>query len=147
MRLFVLAITLAIFASLAATPPAYTQDANPELAADLQKWLVGSWMCRYSRSMRMQAIYGTDKQFEWIFHIGMVPYATTIWRILRAGSVPELAADPHIRVVRNHHAGQRRPRRHGAGNDPGLVSGGSSISGRPRGAGGLHAGRAERVAR
>ena len=60
MRLFVLAITLAIFASLAATPPAYTQDANPEFTADLQKWLVGSWMCRYSRSMRMQAIYGAD---------------------------------------------------------------------------------------
>ena len=104
MRLFVLAITLAIFASLAATPPAYTQDANPELTADLQKWLVGSWMCRYSRSMRMQAIYGADKQFEWIFHIGMVPYATTI-RIFGSYEITT--------------PGQRRPRRHGAGNDPG----------------------------
>lgn len=78
MRFIVLAIILALFAGLAATPPAHAEDANPELTAALQKWLVGSWMCRYSRSMRMQAIYGADKQFEWIFHIGMAPYSTTI---------------------------------------------------------------------
>jgi hypothetical protein len=98
MRLFVLAITLAIFASLAATPPAYTQDANPELTADLQKWLVGSWMCRYSRSMRMQAIYGADKQFEWIFHIGMVPYATTI-RIFGSYEITTPGNDGHAAMV------------------------------------------------
>ena len=98
MRLFVLAITLAIFASLAATPPAYTQDANPELTADLQKWLVGSWMCRYSRSMRMQAIYGADKQFEWIFHIGMVPYATTI-RIFGSYEISTPGNDGHDAMV------------------------------------------------
>ena len=98
MRFLVLAIILAVFASLAAAPPAYTQDANPELTADLQKWLVGSWTCRYSRSMTMQAIYGADKQFEWIFQIGIVPYATTI-RIFGSYEVTTPGNDGHDAMV------------------------------------------------
>ena len=98
MRLVVLAIILAMFAGLAATPPAYAEDANPVLTADLQKWLVGSWMCRYSRSMRMQAIYGADTQFEWIFHIGIVPYATTI-RIFGSYDIATPGSDGHDAVV------------------------------------------------
>jgi hypothetical protein len=78
MRLFVLAVILAVFVSLAATTPAYSQDANPELAAGLQEWLEGRWLCEYSRSMKAEAIYGADKAFLWIFSIGRVPYATVI---------------------------------------------------------------------
>ena len=77
MRVFVLTIILAVFVSLAATP-AYSQDANAELTADLQEWLVGRWLCEYSRSMKAEAIYGADKEFLWIFSIGRVPYATVI---------------------------------------------------------------------
>lgn len=75
MRSFVMAV---ILASLAATAPAYAQDANPELTADLQNWLVGRWVCEYSPSMKAEAIYGADKEFLWIFSIGRVPYATVI---------------------------------------------------------------------
>ena len=78
MRLFVLAIILAVFMSLAATTPAYSQDANPELTAELQEWLVGRWLCEYSRSMKAEAIYRADREFLWIFSIGRVPYATVI---------------------------------------------------------------------
>ena len=75
MRLFVIAV---ILASLAATAPAHAQDANPELTADLQNWLVGRWVCEYSPSMKAEAIYGADKEFLWIFSIGRVPYATVV---------------------------------------------------------------------
>ncbi len=99
MRLFVLVMILAMFASLTATPsPARADDADPELTADLQKWLVGSWMCRYSRSMRMQAIYEADKQFEWIFYIGMAPYSTTI-RIFGSYEVTTPGNDGHDAMV------------------------------------------------
>ena len=78
MRLFALTIILASLACLAPTPQAFAQDAEPELIADLQKWLVGSWLCQYSPSIKAQAIYGKDKQFEWIFRIGRPPYVTVI---------------------------------------------------------------------
>ena len=78
MRLFALTIILAALACLTPAPQAYAQDADPELIADLQKWLVGSWLCQYSPSLKAQAIYGADKQFEWIFRIGRPPYVTVI---------------------------------------------------------------------
>lgn len=98
MRLFVLAMILAVLAGLAATPPAYGQNANPELTAELQKWLVGSWVCRYSRSLQMQAIYRAEKQFEWIFRIGIVPYATTI-RIFGSYEITTPGNDGHDAMV------------------------------------------------
>ena len=78
MRVFVLAIVLAILTSLSVTPPAHAEDANPELIADLQNWLAGRWLCQYSPSMKAEAIYGGDKQFQWIFRIGRAPYSTVI---------------------------------------------------------------------
>ena len=79
MRLFILTIILAALACLLVpTLPAFAQDADSELIADLQKWLIGSWLCQYSPSMKAQAIYGADKQFEWIFRIGRPPYVTVI---------------------------------------------------------------------
>ena len=78
MRLFVLAIILAVSVSLGATTPAVSQDANAELTGELETWLVGRWLCEYSRSMKAEAIYRADKEFLWIFSIGRVPYATVI---------------------------------------------------------------------
>ena len=78
MRLSVLAIVLAVLTSLAATLPVHADNANQELTADLQNWLVGRWVCEYSPSLKVEAIYGTDKEFMWIFSIGRVPYATVV---------------------------------------------------------------------
>ena len=78
MRLFVLAIILAVSVSLGATTPAFSQDANPELTEELETWLVGSWLCQYSPSMKATAIYREDNQFVWIFRIGMPPYVTVV---------------------------------------------------------------------
>ena len=78
MRPFALTLILAAFACLAPTPPAYAQDASPELTAELRTWLIGSWLCQYSAAMKVQAIYGEDEQFEWIFRIGRPPYVTVI---------------------------------------------------------------------
>jgi len=76
MRLPVLAIVLAVLTSLAATLPVHAENANQELTADIQNWLVGRWVCEYSPSLKVEAIYGADKEFMWIFSIGRVPYAT-----------------------------------------------------------------------
>lgn len=78
MRLFVLAMILAIFASLAPTPPADAQETDAELIADLEEWLAGRWLCEYNPSLKAEAIYGADKEFLWIFSIGRVPYATVV---------------------------------------------------------------------
>ena len=78
MRRFALTIVVAAITCLLAAPAAYTQDADPELTADLQKWLEGRWLCEYSRSMKAEAIYRADNEFLWIFSIGRVPYATVI---------------------------------------------------------------------
>ena len=75
MRLTVLALVLAILTSLVATLPVH---ANQELTDDLQNWLVGRWVCEYSPSLKVEAIYGADKDFMWIFSIGRVPYATVL---------------------------------------------------------------------
>lgn len=76
MRLSVLAIVLAILTSLVANSPGHADNANQDLIADLQEWLAGRWLCEYSPTMKAEAIYGTDKEFLWIFSIGRVPYAT-----------------------------------------------------------------------
>lgn len=76
MRLSVLAIVLAVLASLVATLPGHADNANQELIADLEEWLAGRWLCEYSPTMKAEAIYGADKEFLWIFSIGRVPYAT-----------------------------------------------------------------------
>ena len=78
MRLSVLAITLAVLTSLAATLPVHADNANQELTAELQQWLVGRWVCVYSPSLKVEAIYGADEEFVWIFSIGRVPYATVV---------------------------------------------------------------------
>ena len=78
MRLLILTLVLGLLACLAPSQPAGAQDADPELTADLQKWLAGSWLCQYSPSLKAQAIYGEDKKFEWIFRIGMPPYVSVI---------------------------------------------------------------------
>lgn len=78
MRLSVLAIVLAVLTSLAATLPVHADNVNQELIADLQNWLAGRWVCKYSPSLKVEAIYGTDKEFMWIFSIGRVPYATVL---------------------------------------------------------------------
>ena len=75
MRLSVLAIVLAVLTSLVATLPIH---ADQELTADLQNWLAGRWVCEYSPSLKVEAIYGADKEFMWIFSIGRVPYATVV---------------------------------------------------------------------
>ena len=48
MRLFVLAIVLAVLTSLAATLPGHADNVNQELIADLEEWLAGRWLCEYS---------------------------------------------------------------------------------------------------
>ena len=78
MRLFVLAIVLAVLTSLAATLPGHADNVNQELIADLEEWLAGRWLCEYSPTLKVEAIYGADKEFLWIFSIGRVPYATVI---------------------------------------------------------------------
>ena len=78
MRLFTLTIVLGALVCLAPPSPANAQDGDPELTADLQKWLVGSWLCQYSPSLKAQAIYGEDSRFEWIFRIGRPPYVTVV---------------------------------------------------------------------
>lgn len=78
MRLFTLTILLGALVCLAPPPPAGAQDGDPELTAELQKWLIGSWLCQYSPSLKAQAIYGDDNQFEWIFRIGRPPYVTVV---------------------------------------------------------------------
>ena len=75
MRLSVLATVLAVLTSLAAILPVHAEQ---ELTADLQNWLVGRWVCKYSPSLKVEAIYGADKEFMWIFSIGRVPYATVL---------------------------------------------------------------------
>ena len=78
MRLSVLAIVLTVLASLVATLPVHADNANQELTAELQNWLVGRWVCEYSPSLKVEAIYGADEEFMWIFSIGRVPYATVV---------------------------------------------------------------------
>ena len=78
MRSFVLTTLLVAFVCMAPLPPAHAQDGDAELSAELQQWLVGSWLCQYSPSIKVQAIYGDDKQFVWIFRIGMPPYVTVV---------------------------------------------------------------------
>lgn len=98
MRLFTLTIILAALACLAPTPPASAQDADPELTADLQEWVVGSWLCQYSPSMKAQAIYGEDMQFEWIFRIGRPPYVTVV-RQMGSYEVVTPGSDGHQAAV------------------------------------------------
>ena len=76
MRLFVLALIVAAGASLGSTTPAFSQDADPESIADLQRWLEGRWVCEYSRTLKTVAIFKADNTFLWIHSIGMVPYAS-----------------------------------------------------------------------
>lgn len=78
MRLSVAAIVLAVLTSLVAFPPAHADNTNQELIADLEAWLAGRWLCEYSPSLKVEAIYGADKEFLWIFSIGRVPYATVV---------------------------------------------------------------------
>lgn len=78
MRLSVLAIVLTVLASLVAALPVHADNANQELTAELQNWLVGRWVCEYSPSLKVEAIYGADEEFMWIFSIGRVPYATVV---------------------------------------------------------------------
>ena len=98
MRLFLLTILLVASVFLAPIPSAYAQDGDPELSAELQKWLVGSWLCQYSPSIKVQAIYGEDKQFVWIFRIGMPPYVTLI-RQMGSYDVMTPGEDGHQAVV------------------------------------------------
>ena len=76
MRLSVLAIVVVILTSLVANSPGHADNADQELIADLEGWLLGRWLCEYSPTMKAEAIYGADKEFLWIFSIGRVPYAT-----------------------------------------------------------------------
>ena len=78
MRLFALTVILAALVSLVPAPQNFAQDADPELTENLKQWVVGSWLCQYSPSMKAQAIYGEDGQFEWIFRIGRPPYVTVV---------------------------------------------------------------------
>ena len=78
MHLFLLTILLHASVWLAPIPSAHAQDGDAELTAELQNWLVGSWLCQYSPSMKATAIYREDNQFVWIFRIGMPPYVTVV---------------------------------------------------------------------
>ena len=97
MRLSTLIAVLASLLCLAPLQPAGAQDGDPELIPELQKWLVGSWLCQYSPEMKAQAIYGDDMQFRWIFRIGRPPYVTVIqqmgsYEIITPGSDGHQAA-------------------------------------------------------
>ena len=98
MRPFFLTVLLVVYACLAPIPSASAQDGDAELSAELQKWLVGSWLCQYSPSMKATAIYKEDGQFVWIFRIGMPPYVTVI-RQMGSYDVKTPGADGHQAAV------------------------------------------------